>query len=250
MLPNGLLRVDYPRCPECQWSLVRCKRYSGSIKKIHQKLASTTQAIPSLPATRSKFQYYSITSTRAVLPGNIATIVDQHSSRKRLSNLTELFTHVIGLFTELDDLVESERTKLLNAIYASVEKNNSVFLTRQQWSDLEIEYNRLRCIALFRSSKESTEAGLNESELDTLDDILFGPNRFGHLACQVCHIILDGRDSDGDHWQSILPQERQWDDFEKDRLICDGRWFECQKSKFMEARIIRVRHTTEILTSE
>ena len=102
-------------------------------------------------------------------------------------------------------------------------------------------------IAYFRASQVLTEVDLNKPELDTMDDILFGPNKFGQLACQVCYTILDGSDSDGDHWKSILPDQRQWDDFEKDRLMCDGRWFECQKSKLIAAWIASVHRTTEVL---
>jgi hypothetical protein len=128
--------------------------------------------------------------------------------------------------------MEAERDKLLKSIYEHVEKNNSVFFTRQQWLDLEYEYNRLICIDHFRTKKELLGNDFNKFDIDTLNDILFGPNPFSQLACQTCKIIFNENDDDNnDKWKSILLDETKWDDFEKDRLMCDGKRVVCPKGE-------------------
>ena len=226
--------IEYPRCPICQSSMVRCKRYSGLMKKIHSTIGNICATI----ATLTLLAGYSISAEvirlmRDVkIPDQILTIVKKQRDNDRCEKLTELFLHVINLFQKLSGQIEIERDKLLKSLYEHVEKNNSIFLTRQQWSDLEHEYNRLLLIDHFRTLKESLNGDFKQFDIDTLNDILFGPNPFSKFACQVCKLLLnEDVDNNNDKWKSILLNETEWKDFEKDRLICDGKWVVCPESK-------------------
>jgi hypothetical protein len=226
--------VDYPRCPVCQWSLVKCKRYSSLIKKIHNRLGNIHSTVTTLSGSGKLFLRSPprLTIKDVKLPEQINAIIKRNDDNSRQHKLIELFVHVVGLFQKLSCQIDTERDRLLQAIYEHVEKNNSLFLTRQQWSDLENEYNRLTLIDRFRISQELLGIDSNKSEIETLNDILFGPNQFSQLACLLCNVLLNHDSNDGDdEWKSILLDGTKWDDFEKDRFVCDGKWVVCPKGE-------------------
>jgi NTP pyrophosphatase (non-canonical NTP hydrolase) len=210
--------------------MVQCKRYSDLIKKIHNKIEniSATLSLVTKSERHHPVPRSSICMKDVELSDQITAIVKQNDDNSRRKKLTDLFIHVISLFRKLTGRMEAERDKLLKSIYEHVEKNNSVFFTRQQWLDLEYEYNRLIFIDHFRTKKELLGSDFNKFDIVTLNDILFGPNPFSQLACQTCKIILNENDDDNnDKWKSILLDETKWDDFEKDRLMCDGKRVVC-----------------------
>jgi len=226
--------MDYPRCPICQWAMVKCKRYCGLMKKIQSNLGnvtsieSTLTGSPksSLPLFRTKILLKDVK-----LSEKITAIIKRSDNNTRHHELIELFVDVISLFQKLDSQMEIERDKLLKSIYEHVEKNNSIFLTRQQWSDLENEYNRLIFINQFRAKKELLGDDFNRGDVDTLDEILSGSNPFSEFASQVCNSLLEQDGGNEYKWKSILPDKREWSDFEKDRLLCDGKWVVCPKGE-------------------
>jgi hypothetical protein len=236
--------VAYPRCPTCQISMVRCKRYFSLINKIQKSIADISAAVATLTGSqRQSLPLRSSISLEGVkLPDQIIDIIQRKDLNNRHERLVELFVHVIKLFQELNCRMDIERDKLLKLLYEHVEKNNSVYLTRQQWLDLENEYNRLVFIDHFRTMKESTAYGLNQSETVTLETILFGPNPFTKFACKISYLLLNQETGDHDkwkltaseddsEWKSILLDGKSWDDFEKDRLMCDRKWIICPKGK-------------------
>ncbi|CAF3489036.1 unnamed protein product [Adineta steineri] len=222
-LPNEFMHVEYPRCPKCQYPLVKCKRYSTLIKKIHGRLD----------------KFYSGTET--LLVDTLRQRRDSDNNRQK--KLCDLFIHVVGLFQNLKKQVSTERDKILEAVYEHVKKNDSLFLTRQQWLDLEHEYNRLVFIDRFKTLKEALTNGFNQSEIQTLNDNLFGPNQFTQSICQKCKTLLYYADDDNDIWQTILPDQLKWDEYEKDQHICDRKWMMCSKGHLMW-----VKDITEQLT--
>ncbi len=225
--------VEYPRCPICQSSMVRCKRYSGLMKKIHSKIANISEVL--YIRTGSKRQ--DLPKSKSIkddnLPEQITAIVKRNNDNDRHQKLTELFVYVVNLFQNLTGRMETERDQLLKTIYEHVEKTNSIFFTRQQWSDLENEYNRLMLIDQFREKKELAEPDLYNAKIDILDDMLFGPNPFSNFACQICNSLLNPDSDNNDKWTTILPDGNEWNDFEMDRRICDGKWIVCPKGKEM-----------------
>ena len=144
--------VDYPRCPECQFPLVKCKRYSYLIKKIQEKVRNVSMRTPGILSNviRSNFLTGLFSETEyGELPDNIIKII-KNIERLRQYELGKLFLHAVNLFRKLSDEVAIERDIILKAIYEHVEANDSLFLTHQQWLDLENEYNRLMMIDNFR----------------------------------------------------------------------------------------------------
>jgi len=165
------------------------------------------------------------------LPDQIIAIIKNNNDNNRRKKLTELFVHVIRLFQKLNNRIEIERENLLKSIYEQVEKNNSIFFTRQQWLDLEHEYNRLIFIDHFRTKKELLGSEFDKFDIETLKDILLGPNPFSKLAFETCQTLLNEDGDNNDKWKSILLDETKWVDFEKDRLMCDGKWVVCPKGE-------------------
>jgi len=213
--------------------MVQCKRYSYLIKKIHNELENISSTVSTLTGSeRFNLIHRSNISLKDVeLSDQITAIVKRSDDNNRHKILIELFVHMISLFQKLTGQMEAERDKLLKSIYEHVEKNNSIFFTRQQWLDLEHEYNRLIFIDYFRTKKELLGSEFNKFDIDTLNDVLFGPNPFSKLACQICQKLLSEDDDNDDKWKSILLDETNWDDFEKDRLMCDGKWVVCPKGE-------------------
>lgn len=225
--------VEYPRCPTCQLSMVQCKRYSDLMKRIHNKIENISATVSTLTGSE-RYQLIhraSISMKDVKLPDQITAIVKQNDDNNRHKKLTELFVHVINLFQKLTGEIETKRDKLLKSIYECVEKNNSIFFTRQQWLDLEYEYNRFIFIDYFRTKKELLGSDFDKVDLETLEYIIFGPNPFSKLAYQTCKQLLKEDDDSNDKWKSILLDETKWDDFEKDRLMCDGKWIVCPKGE-------------------
>ncbi len=224
--------VDYPRCPTCQFSMVKCKRYAGLIKKIQSQMVNVSSrlAFKSEPTERSSSQP-KIPLTDIKLPEEITTIIKENNDNERHKELTELLVHVIGLFQKMASRVDTERDVLLKSIYERVKTNNSIFFTRQQWSDLENEYNRLLFIEHFRTMKELLGSKFDTFDVETLGDILFGPNSFSKLASETCNLLLQ-KDGDNEYkWKSILPNDTEWNDFDMDRRICDNKWVACSKGE-------------------
>ena len=231
---NGFAYVDYPRCPTCQSPMVKCKRYVSLIKKIQNTMENITSI--TLTPTTSLVNNLIIHRMNAlediVLPEKIMTITKRSNDAKRQRVLAELFAHVIKLFQKISSRVEIERDQFLKCVYERVEERNAIFFTRQEWSDLEHEYNRLMFIDRFRIVKELLGVNFEKTALETLNEILFGSNTFSKLSCEVCSSLLKENGMDDDYqWKSILPDERKWTDFERDRLLCDGRWCLCPKGE-------------------
>lgn len=224
--------VEYPRCPQCQWPLVKCKRYSGLIKKIQGRIENISSFMATLLGSEiyQIFRPASLSIGDVALPEQLTSIIERHKVNTRQHILIKLFIHVVRLFQKLNDPVSIERDRLLKAVYEHVEKSDSIFLTRQQWLDLENEYNRLTVVDRFRTSKELLQPDFDVLEVQTLNDILFGPNQFTELACELCNTFLK-TDSNNDKWKSILLEETKWDNFEQYRLICDGKWIVCPKGE-------------------
>ncbi len=225
--------VNYPRCPTCQFSMVKCKRYSGLIKKIQSKIENSSSTLLTIrPAPEKRTSSQSNISLKDVkLPEQISTIVKENNDNERHKELAALLIHVIGLFQKLSGRMDTERDKILKSIYEHVKTNNSIFFTRQQWSDLEHEYNRLLFIDYFRTIEELFGTEFNRFDVDTLTDILFGPNPFSEFASQVCNLLLKRDDNNDYKWKSILPNEKEWNDFDRDRRICDNKWIACLKGE-------------------
>lgn len=221
--------VDYPRCPHCQASMVQCKRYSSLIKKIQSRLG-TVDRIQETQTDAIKSSFISLKAPTLPididLPDKITEIIQTKCDLKRQSKLIELFVHVIDLFKKLSSNVSDERDRLLKSVYKFVEENQTIFLTKQQWLDLESEYNRLILIERFHSMKD---LDANDESIDTLDDILFGPNPFTEFACKICYLLFG--ETDDDKWKSILLENKTWKDFEQDRFLCDEKWVVCPEGK-------------------
>lgn len=165
-------------------------------------------------------------------PEKILTIVKRTNDAIRQRSLAELFVYGIGLFYNASSRVTIERDQFLKCIYTRVEENDSIFFTRQQWSDVEREYNRLIFINHFRTMKESLGEDFEKYDLETLNEVLFETNTFSELAGQVCALLLKQDGNDNDYpWKSIFPEAMKWDAFEKDRLLCDGKWIVCPKGE-------------------
>ncbi|CAF5118140.1 unnamed protein product, partial [Rotaria sp. Silwood1] len=222
-LSNGLMHVEYPRCPKCQYPLIKCKRYSRLIKKIQQRIGNSSHSLKTLSNSFINNKIFNSRSTIEYneLSENTIKIIKRNIDNDRQRKLAVLFVHVVMLFRKLNDEVSIERDIILKTIYEHVEKNDSLFLTRQQWSDLENEYNRLLFIDIMKKSNQ------NEIDIDTLNEIIFGPNPFTQFTCEICYILLNKDSENNNKWKSILPDEIQWEDFEQDRFICDGKWFVC-----------------------
>ncbi|CAF3707173.1 unnamed protein product [Rotaria sordida] len=245
-LSNDSMYVEYPRCPKCQHPIIKCKRYSRLIKKIQQRIGNSIFSLKTLSSSltdgfgvnsRSVIQYTD-------LPEYIIKIIKINTDNNRRRKLTELFVHVVNLFRKLSDEISKECDVILKTIYEHVEKNDSLFLTRQQWLDLENEYNRLLIIDTMKESDKLLESDRNEINNETLNDILFGPNPFNQFACQICYLLLNNDNENNDKWKSILPDETKWEDFEQDRLICDGKWLVCaQKIHLMWNKTITEQTT-------
>ena len=225
--------VNYPRCPTCQSSMVECKRYVSLIKKIQDRIRN----ISTIPFNLSDSLESTLLPARwdtalenIKLPDKILAIVRRTKYANRQRELAELFVYVIELFQKISSRVTIERDQFLKCIYERVEENDSVFFTRQQWSDVEHEYNRLLFIDYFRTSKELLGKNFEKSDLETLNEILFESNTFSELACQVAVLLLKQDDVDNEYqWKSILPNELKWNFYEKDRLLCDGKYIVCPK---------------------
>ena len=215
------MKVDYPRCPTCQHSLVDCKHIVKLIKKIHHSIQPFAS---NLSTTRLSL---GVSYKDREVPDAILTIVANHQKNSRDEPYITLLLHVIDLFRHLDQRVESERQSIINIIYDRVEKSQSIFFTRQQWSDLETEYNRLSLIDAFRAAKEASHCRLTPSDIECLNDILLGPNHFGRLSCEVCHTLLKMDIKKADQWKLILPKDETWESFEKNGWVCDGNRFVC-----------------------
>lgn len=215
------MKVDYPRCPTCQHSLVECKHIVKLIKKIHH---SIQPFINNLSTIRSSS---SLSPKDLELPVAVLTVVESHLKNSRDGPYVTLLLHVIDLFRRLDQRVESERQSIMNIIYNHVEKSQSIFLTRQQWSDLETEYNRLSLIDAFRAAKEASHCRLAGSDIECLNDVLLGPNPFGRLSCEVCHTFLKMNIKKDDKWKPILPKDETWESLEKNGWVCDENRFVC-----------------------
>ncbi|CAF5003686.1 unnamed protein product, partial [Rotaria sp. Silwood1] len=222
-LSNGLMHVEYPRCPKCQYPLIKCKRYSRLIKKIQQRIGNSSHSLKTLSNSFINNKIFNSRSTIEYneLSENTIKIIKRNIDNDRQRKLAVLFVHVVMLFRKLNDEISIERDIILKTIYEHVEKNDSLFLTRQQWSDLENEYNRLLFIDIMKKSNQ------NEIDIDTLNEIIFGPNPFTQFTCEICYILLNKDSENNNKWKSILPDEIQWEDFEQDRFICDGKWFVC-----------------------
>ncbi|CAF4654475.1 unnamed protein product [Rotaria sp. Silwood1] len=222
-LSNGLMHVEYPRCPKCQYPLIKCKRYSRLIKKIQQRIGNSSHSLKTLSNSFINNKIFNSRSTIEYneLSENTIKIIKRNIDNDRQRKLAVLFVHVVMLFRKLNDEISIERDIILKTIYEYVEKNDSLFLTRQQWSDLENEYNRLLFIDIMKKSNQ------NEIDIDTLNEIIFGPNPFTQFTCEICYILLNKDSENNNKWKSILPDEIQWEDFEQDRFICDGKWFVC-----------------------
>ncbi|CAM4789800.1 unnamed protein product [Rotaria magnacalcarata] len=226
-LPNGFMYIDYPRCPECQCPLLRCKRYSRLIKKIHNKIGTghvSRKDLSDSLKNDATIKLHLLTASTQ-LPEHIEKIIRKNLDNNRQNIFGTLFVHALNLFTELDNNVSDERSKMLTTIYEHIKKSDSLFLTRQQWSDIEYEYNRL----LFISSMRKFD--LKASDTETLNDILFGSNPFSQIARQTCQSLLNPNSEGSDKWKSILPDEKTWMDFERDQLICDRKMAMCPQGK-------------------
>ena len=71
----------------------------------------------------------------------------------------------------------------------------------------------------------------DESQCATLNDILFGSEQFTQLAYEVCKMILDQDRVDNNQWISIFRDATSLNCFQRDQLICDGKWVICPKGK-------------------
>ena len=215
------MKVDYPRCPTCQHSLVECKHIVKLIKKIHHSIQEFSNNLSTIRSS-SAFLLKDLE-----LPDAVVTIVENHQKNSRDGPYITLLLHVIDLFRHLDQRVECERQSIVTVIYDRIEKSQSIFFTRQQWSDLETEYNRLSLIDTFRAAKEASHCRLTPSDIECLNDVLLGPNHFGRLSCEVCHTLLKMDINKDDQWKPILPQDETWESLEKNGWVCDGNRFVC-----------------------
>lgn len=221
--------VDYPRCPHCQASMVQCKRYSSLIKKIQSRLGTVDSIHEALTnVTKTVLISNNVTALLVDidLPDKITEIIKTKCNLRRQTKLIELFVHVIDLFKKLSSNVSDERDRLLKSVYNFIEENQTIFLTKQQWLDLESEYNRLILIERFRTMDD---LDANDESIDTLDDILLGPNPFTEFACKICYLLFG--EADDNKWKSILLENTTWKDFEQDRFLCDDKWVICPEGK-------------------
>ncbi|CAF4152128.1 unnamed protein product, partial [Rotaria magnacalcarata] len=128
--------IDYPRCPECQCPLLRCKRYSRLIKKIHNKIGTghvSRKDLSDSLKNDATIKLHLLTASTQ-LPEHIEKIIRKNLDNNRQNIFGTLFVHALNLFTELDNNVSDERSKMLTTIYEHIKKSDSLFLTRQQWS--------------------------------------------------------------------------------------------------------------------
>jgi hypothetical protein len=96
--------------------MVRCKRYSGLIKKIQGKIENSSLAASDLTISERFYDFLGqpIISLKDVeLPDQITAIVKQNDDNARHTILTKLFLHVVRLFQKLNGRMETERDKLL-----------------------------------------------------------------------------------------------------------------------------------------
>lgn len=237
-LSNGFTRVDYPRCPDCPYPLIECKRYTRLIKKIQSKFAHITYStINSRDTAASAF--LSIINLSPLtecteIPANIRNLMKKSLDRTRQKGRSTLFMHMLDLFRKLDSDVSNERNVVLNSIYEEAEKNDSIFLTRQQWSDLEKEYNRLSTIACVRKIQKLTESHSKDFDGVLLNDILFETKSFTQQECDTCNILLNENNGKQHEWKSILPDNTDFDDIDRERLICDEKMYLCPEGRIIE----------------
>ena len=234
-LSNGWIQMDYPRCPQCQYSLVRCKRLSSLVNQIHEIVKGFPHVTSETSATRSiiETKLMSAESLRKLkLPEAISVILDRHRTNSRHHNLTHLFIHVLTHFNELDDDICVHRDKIIRMIYDRMEKKGSIFFTQQQWTDLECEYNRLRIVEYLQNLKQKSDFDDDSSDIETVNDILFGPNRCERLAVEMSHGLLKTNVKEEEQWDPILSDLMTWGGYQTYRWTCDRKWFVCPKSKF------------------
>ncbi|CAF1069393.1 unnamed protein product [Adineta ricciae] len=238
--PNGFFRIDYPGCPTCQWPLVKCKRYASLIKKIHNRIANISASESTLTRKTRSFAEVEVISlaTALELPESVIKIVRQFGNHPRRRKLTELFLNTIDVFKNLSGTVSVERDKFLRAIYAHVEQHDSLYFTRQQWLDIETEYKRLLSIDHQATTNECLSVHSNQAQNESDDD---DPFKLLPLLATPKATITDKNSR-----QSILSVDTTWNDFEKDRLICDGKWALCSKPS--NGHLIWVNTITEQIT--
>ena len=226
--------LDYPRCPQCHASLVKLPRLSSLIKKIHDKMHGAEISVPTTTAS-VLLRRYDLRSSQAIdklkLPEKVAEILTKHRGNNKHKNQTDLFLKVLNLFHDFGENAAVHRDRIVQVIYERVVKKDSIFFTVQQWLDLENEYNRLRSIDYLAVLQSRAPASADSLDLDTLDDILFGPNRFEPLALTMFQLLLGEEREKDDGWKSIHLEELDWPDLQRDRRICDGKWFVCPEGE-------------------
>lgn len=219
------MKIDYPRCPQCQHSLVKLKRLAPLIKKIYYH-----QLKASLPVLRLTDTLKSRSIEALGLPENISQILNRYIKQPKYINQTALFVKILDRFANLNHLNTDIRDRIVQRIYEHVEKKDSILFTLQQWIDLENEYNRLLCIRHFEKLTESSST-IDSSNWDTISDILYGPNGFGRLAAKTFFELLGQDVTEEDEWVPILADESDWTNLQKYRLISDEKWFVCPQGK-------------------
>ncbi len=170
---------------------------------------------------------------KSLLPSWIPEPVREHiknARSTRLHALTELFVHALSLFQELS--MTSEVNQVLKSLYSYIETTQSFFLTRQQWTDLENEFNRLRCIQF--SKRFHVKADDSDKNV-TLTDILQGSKKMNKETYEKCMALFNIPQLKTYSWQSLFLENTTLDDYEADRIQCDGNWFLCPKGKLLTA---------------
>lgn len=219
------MKIDYPRCPQCQHSLVKLQRLAPLMKKIHHH-----QLKASSPVLRLTDSLTSRSIDALGLPENISQILNRYVNQPKYINQTALFLKILSRFANLNDMNGVFRDRIVQRIYEHVEQKNSILFTLQQWIDLENECNRLLCIRDFEALSESLST-IDSSNWDTINDLLYGPNGFGRLAAETFFQLL-GQDANGENqWIPILTDESDWTNLQKYRFMCDGKWFLCPQGK-------------------
>ncbi|CAF0914457.1 unnamed protein product, partial [Didymodactylos carnosus] len=244
-LPNGFFIIDYPRCPQCSYPIVRVKRYVSLIKRIHLLIRTALPSFESTTITDRLIIRDNIKETEC-LPTDIRVLLTVNHDNHRRKIYYKQFLHMCTLYNTLPDNVKQEVNKCLKSLFSIIERKKSVWLTKQQWLDLESEYNRLlflsqlkdiRYLAELEYFKYDNENNNKNDTINVLSTIIETQGiQFNKDNYQICIELLHNNNlmsSTKLEWTSLFIYCKTMNDFEKDRQTCDQKWIICPKGKHL-----------------
>ena len=136
-----------------------------------------------------------------------------------------IFVHMMNQWEKIGSVMEDRRRAIVNRIIDEVEITKSIYFTRQQWLDLENEYNWLLLLTSIETLKR--KSNILEEKNSILADVASNDSSFDRETWQKCSDFVNANSSNKIFWRSILPRNITWNDYDIYRKVCDGNWFVC-----------------------